>query len=662
MGSVAAACDSVRYPVWRSGVRVVDAPPVPTAGARATVPARVVAGSVRGEVDVRGRVEWANIAMSEVIIASARTVDGYSFVARDGSIAESSTFLGRLYFSGRISPTPAPDAPFAHSCGRLAVADRFGVIHVRATGTSNEFAQTTLDLPAVSAAFENEQSGVAVVLGGGLWRTSDGGSNWSRVETHVPALSVTCVDDGLMISTNSGAFMVRGDQLQRVAQINSPRVIVPDYRTNEPVGIGIEGAEALALTPDGEPPTSRQIRCAPAATASIAANTREITVPEGYGHARTFDGALVRVVIAFSAHHRNRAWVRWRGIDAEGEYDASATMDPWEPSELAADMPSRFARSTVLPRYEVVAVARTGLLFSRVDRTPPRANVSSDGGNPVIEPARPRKEFFMVRRGATVAAVGIPDERDDAPRVVDAGVVNGPGSTSIAAASTPGSTAEAQSSSGESVSAAGATLALNGDTFYAAMFGDNGKLFVVHREPTDGEKLDVWRLEEFAPSGNRLASREITIPQRATFHALLERGGTFSFAVAWRCIKDADAAVFAFGPRGEQGRSMAFASEPASSCRHRSNATRALVLTRVNPFVEAGSPQASNPAAHRIQLHMELTEGGSCVRAVEMTRVTAPDARGEAGADVLGVIVANDGTVSSDTVLGESRERMTCTM
>lgn len=130
-------------------------------------------------VTMRGtEIHWADERTASRLRSATPVERGWVFVAEDGTVARSDTFLGPLQRVGEVrrsirwSPV---------SAGRAVAIDRRGALW---TSEGQEPMRAVESLPegdVLWAAFRDAAHGAAVLDGGTLWRTSDGARHWTQV-------------------------------------------------------------------------------------------------------------------------------------------------------------------------------------------------------------------------------------------------------------------------------------------------------------------------------------------------------------------------------------------------------------------------------------------------------------------------------------------------
>ncbi|MCC7537168.1 MAG: hypothetical protein IT379_13180, partial [Deltaproteobacteria bacterium] len=135
----------------------------------------------------RDGVEAAPDVIARGIVGAVVTEAGWRFVDQSGARWQATSFLGPLEragvgIEGSFRPT--------HSAGIVAILRGETRDELHVTDGSAE-PRLALDLPVQGASFLDAQNGLAVVLGGLLARTADGGRTWERVAAPVAAHDVS---------------------------------------------------------------------------------------------------------------------------------------------------------------------------------------------------------------------------------------------------------------------------------------------------------------------------------------------------------------------------------------------------------------------------------------------------------------------------------------
>lgn len=137
----------------------------------------LAAGTMR--MDVSGATEFADDAFATQLAASAPVADGgWVFVAEDGTVARSTSFIGPLRRLGEIPRAVHANGP---QNGRVAVVDELG----RAWTTDGTRPIERLRTPegtVMDVGFADVNRGAVVMEGGALWLTDDGGLTWDPIE------------------------------------------------------------------------------------------------------------------------------------------------------------------------------------------------------------------------------------------------------------------------------------------------------------------------------------------------------------------------------------------------------------------------------------------------------------------------------------------------
>jgi hypothetical protein len=174
---------------------------------------RVLAGALRAEVGPAG-VRLADERFATPILAATRTPSGWLFFSSDLVVARADSFLGALQPLGalprrfldswaRQETVPTP------SCGRFAFTTDDPDASLWITDGVAPLAPVRAFAPRVviSAAFADASHGLAVIEGGELFATRDGGAAFSRIALGTAAASsVACQDGALRVTTSTGVL------------------------------------------------------------------------------------------------------------------------------------------------------------------------------------------------------------------------------------------------------------------------------------------------------------------------------------------------------------------------------------------------------------------------------------------------------------------------
>lgn len=169
--------------------------------------ARYLLAGARAERSAGG-VVVGDHAFRAPIVAAARGAAGWVFAAADGSVARSATFLGRLQ---RVSDVPGMALPPGgrHSRARVPlVAGRA----LYTTDGASPASPTASAGPVIDAAFVSDAVGAAVLDGGALMRTADGGASWDPVDLgDAAAVAVEVRGDALVVETSRDPVVLGAD-------------------------------------------------------------------------------------------------------------------------------------------------------------------------------------------------------------------------------------------------------------------------------------------------------------------------------------------------------------------------------------------------------------------------------------------------------------------
>lgn len=241
IGTTAALGAAVAW-AWRSTARR----PIPPRELRAMAPLtcastvaeygegglrNVYCGPLRGAVSVLDdHAEIAAERFASDIVGAVRTADGWIFVAADGTVAGSETFLGRLRHLGRVSCLRAPRA----SRGRAALIDAVGALWT--TDGHSPMRRAVLPSRVFAAAFRDADRGAALLERGAIVATDDGGETWHPVDLGAEVgWDVEFEPAGLAVTTTGGRqyLSAEGTFLGASCRTPSPlfvrREIFPDY-------------------------------------------------------------------------------------------------------------------------------------------------------------------------------------------------------------------------------------------------------------------------------------------------------------------------------------------------------------------------------------------------------------------------------------------------
>ncbi|MDP3219501.1 MAG: hypothetical protein Q8S73_35700, partial [Deltaproteobacteria bacterium] len=160
----------------------------------------VCCGPLRGVVSaLDDHVEVAAQRFASDIVGVVRTADGWIFVAADGTVASSETFVGRLRNLGRMTCPRAPRA----SRGRAALIDAGGALWT--TDGRSALRRAALPSRAFAAAFRDADRGAALLERGVILATADGGETWRPVDLGAEiGWDVESEPAGLAITTTGG--------------------------------------------------------------------------------------------------------------------------------------------------------------------------------------------------------------------------------------------------------------------------------------------------------------------------------------------------------------------------------------------------------------------------------------------------------------------------
>ncbi|MCC7542572.1 MAG: hypothetical protein IT379_40530 [Deltaproteobacteria bacterium] len=208
-----AACGGPTVRPVRGSTRVVEPPVEPPAivsvlsgfGLRLTSPGRdasgratVTIGGLRGALTADA-MTVAPQALLYPIVAVSQTARGWVTVDVAGTMWRGADFVGPLE---AIGPLGVEAADAEQSVGLVAVRDGRRAASLYVTDGSGP-ARRIDSLPrdgVLSAAFVDAQRGLAVVDGGQLALTEDGGSTWRGLDTDALGARVRAVDGQLVVS------------------------------------------------------------------------------------------------------------------------------------------------------------------------------------------------------------------------------------------------------------------------------------------------------------------------------------------------------------------------------------------------------------------------------------------------------------------------------
>ena len=163
---------------------------------------RYLFGSLRVEITARG-VEVSRMRFGTPIAAATQTARGWVFVAQDGVVAASDTFVGDLRRLGQTAVFAPPGARWSR--GRAVIADASGVL------LTTDGASPLASMPGLSgrlvdsAVFVDAEHGAAVTRDGALLFTQNGGGAWRALQLAgaVP-VAVDRADEALLVVTSTG--------------------------------------------------------------------------------------------------------------------------------------------------------------------------------------------------------------------------------------------------------------------------------------------------------------------------------------------------------------------------------------------------------------------------------------------------------------------------
>ncbi|MCC7537044.1 MAG: hypothetical protein IT379_12560, partial [Deltaproteobacteria bacterium] len=163
----------------------------------------VVLGSLRARLH-DGALQLGEGRPSSPIYVVARAATGWLFVTRDGLVLRSTTFTGPL---DRVGELPTGIRTWrTFDVGRLAMVDADGALWTT-DGTTAPERIDTLPEPGIAndVVFASADRGAAVMDGGALVSTHDGGRSWQPVQlAGEAATSVVLLDGQLVVRTSAG--------------------------------------------------------------------------------------------------------------------------------------------------------------------------------------------------------------------------------------------------------------------------------------------------------------------------------------------------------------------------------------------------------------------------------------------------------------------------
>ena len=130
-----------------------------------------------------------------LLVGASRVADGWVFAAADGLFLRADSFLGPLR---RIGQVRAPVRRAAQSNGRLAVLDAQWRL-VTSDGNAPEVQRRLPDRAVITAAFADASRGAAVMQGGDVYTTEDGGRRWVRRDTGAQAGAALRLESGALV-------------------------------------------------------------------------------------------------------------------------------------------------------------------------------------------------------------------------------------------------------------------------------------------------------------------------------------------------------------------------------------------------------------------------------------------------------------------------------
>ncbi|MCC7535917.1 MAG: hypothetical protein IT379_06880, partial [Deltaproteobacteria bacterium] len=178
----------------------------------------VVLGGLRARVGVDDAVFGLQPFATEIAVA-AETDHGWVFVAEDGTVARSASFTGRLERLGTLEgPVPSVRGVPA-SRGRLAVVDARGDLF-SSDGRTGPARVEALPEPGIvlQAVFLDRSRGAALLEGGLLALTADGGERWRVMRGGPEAVMGLGIegDEILVHRTDGSVRAVARDGVERV--------------------------------------------------------------------------------------------------------------------------------------------------------------------------------------------------------------------------------------------------------------------------------------------------------------------------------------------------------------------------------------------------------------------------------------------------------------
>lgn len=160
-------------------------------------PIRAIASSLDDEAQV------AIERFASPIVGATEVADGWVFVTLDGTVARSDTFIGRLRGVGRSPLGASPRA----SRGRVALIDDHGALWT--TDGRSQLRRANLLPPVYAAAFLDAHRGAALIAGGAVVTSADGGSTWRPVTLGDDvAWDVAWDERGLKVMTTNGRWFM----------------------------------------------------------------------------------------------------------------------------------------------------------------------------------------------------------------------------------------------------------------------------------------------------------------------------------------------------------------------------------------------------------------------------------------------------------------------
>jgi hypothetical protein len=326
----------------------------------------LVLGSLRVEVR-NGAVQIAADRFASEILVAVPIGGGWLFVAGDGAIARSDTYLGPLQLLGEISPRYRP---VRGSRGRLAIVDDTGRVWL--DDGSGAPAPVALSSPALVAAFADAASGAVIVDGGALLHTEDGGEHWAMADlAGEAALDIALAGPDLLVHTSAGPRRLTRDGSLVAPGAAPPAPAISPVEASElrarlrhvVITPGTVIAATQSARPDADLPerwSFDDYRCSPHGEAMRVAR---VSVP-------TRNRVLRRVHLQRAgslgelASWRGGAdwWARaaWRGTDDRGAFRALSNAARWPVTNPADD--EMYPESTP---YLLYGAWRNGLLIER---------------------------------------------------------------------------------------------------------------------------------------------------------------------------------------------------------------------------------------------------------------------------------------------------------